>query len=119
MERDRYGRILRDGVPHGDIGVLCGVHGELSLGKVRDVPEREHAVVPLDLQGGTHADAPAVRIEHVPEVQVLQVRAVADERQAQVRCDRVAACGRCDACQLRRKGFDEAGSADPLEYATE
>jgi len=24
-----------------------------------------------------------------------------------------AACNRCDACQLRRKGFDEAGQADP------
>lgn len=28
------------------------------------------------------------------------------------------ACGRCDACQLRRKGFAEAGVADPTRYAT-
>ena len=28
-----------------------------------------------------------------------------------------AACGHCDACQLRRKGFDEAGIADPTRYA--
>ena len=28
-----------------------------------------------------------------------------------------AACGRCDACQLRRKGFREAGAADPTRYA--
>lgn len=28
-----------------------------------------------------------------------------------------AACGRCDACQLRRKGFVEAGIADPTRYA--
>lgn len=28
-----------------------------------------------------------------------------------------AACGRCDACALRRKGFTEAGVADPTRYA--
>jgi 7-cyano-7-deazaguanine synthase len=28
-----------------------------------------------------------------------------------------AACGRCDSCQLRRKGFLEAGVADPTRYA--
>jgi 7-cyano-7-deazaguanine synthase len=27
-----------------------------------------------------------------------------------------AACGRCDACVLRRKGFNEAGLADPTRY---
>jgi 7-cyano-7-deazaguanine synthase len=25
-------------------------------------------------------------------------------------------CGHCDACQLRLKGFAEAGVADPIEY---
>jgi 7-cyano-7-deazaguanine synthase len=25
-------------------------------------------------------------------------------------------CGHCDACQLRRKGFEEAGLADPVKY---
>ena len=28
------------------------------------------------------------------------------------------ACGRCDACQLRQKGFNEAGLHDPIVYAT-
>lgn len=28
-----------------------------------------------------------------------------------------AACGRCDACRLRRKGFEDAGIDDPTVYA--
>jgi 7-cyano-7-deazaguanine synthase len=28
-----------------------------------------------------------------------------------------ASCGRCDACQLRLKGFSEAGVSDPVKYA--
>lgn len=28
-----------------------------------------------------------------------------------------AACGHCDACQLRRRGFADAGVADPTRYA--
>lgn len=26
------------------------------------------------------------------------------------------ACGRCDSCQLRQKGFREAGVSDPIKY---
>ena len=30
---------------------------------------------------------------------------------------RPVACGRCDACQLRLRGFEEAGRTDPIAYA--
>ena len=31
--------------------------------------------------------------------------------------DQGEACGRCDSCQLRKKGFEEAGVQDPTRYA--
>lgn len=39
------------------------------------------------------------------------------ERDAPV-AGRVLACGRCDACQLRLKGFADAGETDPIRYVS-
>ena len=33
--------------------------------------------------------------------------------------DSGAACGHCDACQLRRRGFEQAGAVDPTRYMVE
>jgi len=33
--------------------------------------------------------------------------------------DQGRACGRCDACRLRRAGFDEAGCTDPTRYRSD
>jgi 7-cyano-7-deazaguanine synthase len=34
-----------------------------------------------------------------------------------MQADLTLACGRCDDCRLRLRGFNEAGSTDPLPYA--
>jgi 7-cyano-7-deazaguanine synthase len=31
--------------------------------------------------------------------------------------DQGLACGRCDSCQIRRRGFEAAGVVDPTRYA--
>ena len=31
--------------------------------------------------------------------------------------DEGTACGRCDSCRLRQKGFREAGTTDPINYS--
>jgi 7-cyano-7-deazaguanine synthase len=33
-------------------------------------------------------------------------------------CDGDLACGQCDACQLRLRGFAENGVVDPIRYAS-
>ena len=69
-------------------------------------------------EGGFRVRAPLIELTKA-EIIVLGARLGVDYAITHSCYDPVgdAACGRCDACQLRRKGFSEAGVADPTRYA--
>ncbi|MBL0219398.1 MAG: 7-cyano-7-deazaguanine synthase QueC [Myxococcales bacterium] len=68
--------------------------------------------------GGFRIHAPLIELTKA-EIIVLGMRLGVDYALTHSCYDPVgdAACGRCDACALRRKGFAEAGVADPTRYA--
>ena len=68
--------------------------------------------------GGFHLHAPLIELTKA-EIIALGTRLGVDYAITHSCYDPVgdAACGRCDACLLRRKGFAEAGIADPTRYA--
>ena len=69
--------------------------------------------------GGFHVHAPLIELTKA-EIIRLGTSLGVDYGASPTRCyDPVGAlaCGRCDACALRRKGFAEAGVADPTRYA--
>ncbi len=73
----------------------------------------------LGLRDGVTVHAPLVRLDKAGIVRLgLEVGA---PLHLTLSCYRgtVPACGRCDACLLRRKGFAEAGHPDPIPYAPE
>ncbi|MGN6107948.1 MAG: 7-cyano-7-deazaguanine synthase QueC [Kofleriaceae bacterium] len=67
--------------------------------------------------GGFRIHAPLIELSKA-EIVKLGTRLGVDYAQTHSCYDPVGqgACGRCDACQLRRKGFAEAGIADPTRY---
>jgi 7-cyano-7-deazaguanine synthase len=67
--------------------------------------------------GGFHIHAPLIELTKA-EIIVLGARLGVDYAITHSCYDPVgdAACGRCDACQLRRKGFADAGIPDPTRY---
>ena len=69
-------------------------------------------------EGGFHVHAPLVELDKAGIIR-LGVGLGIDYAITHSCYDPVgdAACGRCDACALRRKGFAEAGIADPTRYA--
>jgi 7-cyano-7-deazaguanine synthase len=67
--------------------------------------------------GGFHIHAPLIELTKA-EIILLGTRLGVDYAITHSCYDPVgdAACGRCDACQLRRKGFADAEIADPTRY---
>jgi len=68
--------------------------------------------------GGVHVHAPLIELTKA-EIIRLGTRLGVDYAATHSCYDPVAgaACGRCDACSLRKKGFAEAGIPDPTRYA--
>ena len=68
--------------------------------------------------GGFHVHAPLIELTKA-EIIALGTRLGVDYGATHSCYDPIGgrACGRCDACALRRKGFAEAGIADPTRYA--
>jgi len=70
--------------------------------------------------GGFHVHAPLIELTKA-QIVVLGVSLGVDYSLTHSCYDPIgeAACGRCDACVLRRKGFAEAGVPDPTRYAVD
>jgi 7-cyano-7-deazaguanine synthase len=68
--------------------------------------------------GGFHVHAPLIELTKAQIIQ-LGTRLGVDYGETHSCYDPIdgSACGRCDACALRRKGFAEAGIPDPTRYA--
>lgn len=69
--------------------------------------------------GGFRIHAPLIELSKAGIIE-LGSRLGVDYRMTHSCYDPVngGACGRCDACALRKKGFAEAGVADPTRYGT-
>jgi 7-cyano-7-deazaguanine synthase len=69
--------------------------------------------------GGFHVHAPLIELTKAQIIE-LGIKLGVDYAQTHSCYDPIdhRACGRCDACVLRRKGFTEAGVPDPTRYAT-
>ena len=67
--------------------------------------------------GGFHVHAPLIRLTKAQIIE-LGMKLGVDYGQTHSCYDPIegAACGRCDACLLRKKGFAEAGISDPTRY---
>ena len=69
-------------------------------------------------EGGFHIHAPLIDLDKAGIIRLGMSLGV-DYGQTHSCYDPIAtlACGRCDACALRKKGFAEAGVPDPTRYA--
>ena len=71
-----------------------------------------------DDTGRLHIETPLIALSKVQIIQTGQALGV--DYALTVSCyqadDHGRACGRCDACRLRKQGFADAGVADPTGY---
>jgi 7-cyano-7-deazaguanine synthase len=81
----------------------------------------------LATRAGVESDGPAFRI-HAPLLNLTKAGIVLRARELDIDLSKTLscydpdpagiACGRCDACLLRARGFEEAGIEDPAPHAT-
>jgi 7-cyano-7-deazaguanine synthase len=71
----------------------------------------------LGIRGAVRIRTPLIRL--TKQEIIVRGRELGVDYSQTVTCydPKGGACGRCDACQLRRRGFQMAGLADPTRYA--
>jgi 7-cyano-7-deazaguanine synthase len=108
----------------GAEAIYIGVHAQDASGYPDTRPEYVEAfqrLVSAGTKAGLEGHGPSIRspLLHLSKADVVRLgRSLAVDFSLTSSCydprPTGEPCGRCDACRLRRKGFEEAGIADPV-----
>jgi 7-cyano-7-deazaguanine synthase len=107
--------------PAGAEDVFLGVNALDYSGYPDCRPEFLAAFEAASRQGmrrGVRVHAPLLRLSKAEIVRLGVALGAPLDRTLSCYLGQRPACGRCDACRLRRKGFAEAGLTDPIPYAS-